>query len=187
VTESVNSPETTAPVRDGEWISRTLTELVAHIGECYRRPTERRLDAIGRSLANASVPPGRLGQALTDLRATLAELDECVSAHMKIEYDLLFPTIIALEHPQVLAVRDSAGFVDRLVVQVSGDHARIRHLLDTVDATVGPSLATSLAQCPDPVMLIAEVMTLTLHLRQQLDLEDCWLWPRAGELFRQLR
>jgi len=106
---------------------------------------------------------------------------------MKIEYDLLFPTIIALEHPQVLAVRDSAGFVDRLVVQVSGDHARIRHLLDTVDATVGPSLATSLAQCPDPVMLIAEVMTLTLHLRQQLDLEDCWLWPRAGELFRQLR
>jgi hypothetical protein len=35
-------------------------------------------------------------------------------------------------------------------------------------------------------MLIAHLMTLTLQLRQQLELEDRYLWPRANALFRQL-
>ena len=170
-----------------EWISRTLTELIAHIGERYRRATERRLDAVGLALSEASAPPGPLESALTCLRETFIALDEQVGAHMKIEFDLLFPTIIALEHPQVLAVRQSAAFVGRLTTQVSRDHARIRGLLDTLDGAIGPSLAHSLVQSPHLVMLIADVTTLTMQLRQQLELEDRYLWPRAGELFQQLR
>jgi iron-sulfur cluster repair protein YtfE (RIC family) len=82
---------------------RTLTELIAHIGERYPRAIERRLDAVGVALAEASTPPGPLQSAVSCLRETFAALDEQVGAHMKIEFDLLFPTIIALEHPQVLA------------------------------------------------------------------------------------
>ena len=184
----MNSPDTTTvtPV-DREWTSRTLTELIAHIGERYRRATDRRLDAVGLALAEASAPPGPLEPVLTRLRETFAELDEHVGAHMKIEFDLLFPTIIALEHPQVLAVRDSAGFVGGLTTQVAQDHASIRRLLDALDGVIGPSLVHSLLQSPDLVVLIADVMTLALQLRQQLNLEDRCLWPRASELFRQLR
>jgi hypothetical protein len=76
--------------------------------------------------------------------------------------------------------------VGRLATQVTQDHARIRGLLDALDSTIGPSLAHSLVQSPQLVMLIADVMTLTLQLRQQLELEDRCLWPRASELFRQL-
>jgi iron-sulfur cluster repair protein YtfE (RIC family) len=165
---------------------RTLTELIAHIGERYPRAIERRLDAVGVALAEASTPPGPLQSAVSCLRETFAALDEQVGAHMKIEFDLLFPTIIALEHPQVLAPRQSAAFVGRLATQVTQDHARIRGLLDALDSTIGPSLAHSLVQSPQLVMLIADVMTLTLQLRQQLELEDRCLWPRASELFRQL-
>jgi iron-sulfur cluster repair protein YtfE (RIC family) len=183
----VNSPDLTAPDSlDREWISRTLTELIAHIGERYRRATERRLDAVGLALAEASAPPRPLQSVVSRLREMFAALDEQVGAHMKIEFDLLFPTIIALEHPQVLAARQSAAFVERLARQVTQDHARIRGLLDSLDSTVGPSLTHSLVQSPQLVMLIADVMTLTLQLRQQLELEDRCLWPRAGQLFRQL-
>ena len=171
---------------DREWISRTLTELIAHIGERYRRETERRLDAVGLALAEASAPDGPLDGALTRLREVFAVLDEQVGAHTKVEFDLLFPTIIALEHPQVLAVRQPAELVERLASQVIQDHDRIRALLDTLDSTIGPSLAHSLTKSPALVMLIAHVMTLTLQLRQQLELEDRCLWPRASELFRQL-
>jgi iron-sulfur cluster repair protein YtfE (RIC family) len=182
----VNCQGTTlVPPADREWTSRTLTELIAHIGERYRRPTELRLDAVGRALADASAPPGRLRDTLDALRRTFVELDERVGAHMKNEYDLLFPTIIALEHPQVLAVRESAVFVSNLAAQVTEDHASIRRLLDALDAMIEPSLAASLVRSPEIVMLIAEIMTLTLHLREQLDLEDRSLWPRAERLFQR--
>ena len=184
---NVNSSDPTAPTSfDREWISRTLTELIAHIGERYRRETEHRLDAVGMALAEASAPDGPLDGALTRLREAFVALDEQVGAHTKVEFDLLFPTIIALEHPHVLAVRQPAALVERLATQVTQDHARIRALLDTIDSTIGPSLAHSLTQSPALVMLIAHLMTLTLQLRQQLELEDRYLWPRAKELFRQL-
>lgn len=181
-----SSDSTASTSFDREWISRTLTELIAHLGERYRRETERRLDAVGLALAEASAQNGPLDCVLTRLREAFAALDEQVGAHTKVECDLLFPTIIALEHPQVLAVRQPAALVERLATQVTHDHDRIRELLDTLDSTIGPSLAHSLTQSPALVMLIAHVMTLTLQLRQQLDLEDRCLWPRASELFRQL-
>ena len=181
-----SSDHTAPPSFDREWISRTLTELIAHIGERYRREIERRIDAVGLALEEASAPAGPLECALTRLREAFAALDEHVGAHTKVEFDLLFPTIIALEHPQVLAVRQPAALVERLATQVTQDHARIRALLDTIDSTIGPSLAHSLTQSPALVMLIAHLMTLTVQLRRQLELEDRCLWPRANELFRQL-
>jgi iron-sulfur cluster repair protein YtfE (RIC family) len=184
--EVTRSDHTPSASFDREWISRTLTELIAHIGERYRRENERRFDAVGLALAEARAPDGPLEAALTRLRDTFAALDEHVGAHTKVEFDLLFPTIIALEHPQVLEVRQPAALVERLASQVTQDHDRIRGLLDTLDSTIGPSLAHSLVQSPTLVMLIAHVMTLTLQLRQQLELEDRCLWPRASELLRQL-
>ena len=184
----VNSPDLTAPpLFDRDWIARTLTELIAHIGERYRRATERRLDAIGLALAEAIAPPGPPEEALAGLRETFIALDEHIGAHAKIEYDLLFPTIIALEHPQVLAVRQHAAFVRRLTEEVARDHTRIRELLSAVETGLGPLLKLSLVQANHLVMLVANITTLALQLRQQLDLEDRCLWPRAGELFRQLR
>ena len=171
---------------DQEWNCRTLTELIAHIGERYRRATERRFDTVRQALAEASAPRGPLESTLGLLRETFAVLEEQVGAHMKIEFDLLFPTIIALEHPQVLAVRQSSAFVGRLTTQVTADHVRIRALLDRLDEAMGPSLAHSLVQSPRLVMLIADVMTVCLQLRQQLELEDRCLWPRAQQLFHQL-
>jgi iron-sulfur cluster repair protein YtfE (RIC family) len=171
---------------DQEWNCRTLTELIAHIGERYRRATERRFDTVRQALAEASAPRGPLESTLGLLRETLAVLEEQVGAHMKIEFDLLFPTIIALEHPQVLAVRQSSAFVGRLTTQVTADHVRILALLDRLDEAMGPSLAHSLVQSPRLVMLIADVMTVCLQLRQQLELEDRCLWPRAQQLFHQL-
>jgi hypothetical protein len=161
--------------------------LIAHIGERYRRSTERRFDAVGMALAGASAPSERLELALTSLRETFTALDEQVGGHTKIEFDLLFPTIIALEHPQVLQVRQSADFVGRLIAQVRDDHARIWALIDALDRAIEPSLAHSLVQSPQLVMMIADIMTLTLQLRQQLELEDRCLWPRAFELCRRLR
>jgi iron-sulfur cluster repair protein YtfE (RIC family) len=184
---SVTSSDRTDPTcLEREWISRPLTELIAHIGERYRGAIERRFDTVGLALAEASAPSEPLASALTILRETFTALDEHVGAHMKIEFDVLFPTIIALEHPQVLAVRQSAAFVGRLTAQVTHDHANIRSLLETLDRAIEPSLAHSLVQSPQFVMLIADVLTLTLTLRQQLELEDRCLWPRALELFSQL-
>jgi len=40
-------------------------------------------------------------------------------------------------------------------------------------------LSNPLVQSPRLVMLIADVMTVCLQLRQQLELEDRCLWPRA--------
>jgi iron-sulfur cluster repair protein YtfE (RIC family) len=182
----VNADPNTPGLFDREWISRTLTELISHLGERYRHATERRLNAIGLALGAAAAPPGAPEQALTDLRAAFAALDEHIGAHAKLEFDLLFPAIIALEHPQVLAVRQPAALVHRLADEVSRDHVRIRELLTGLETGLGPLLKLSAVQAEHLVMLVANLTTLVLQLRQQLDFEDRFLWPRAVELFRQL-
>jgi iron-sulfur cluster repair protein YtfE (RIC family) len=182
-TETESAPPLCAP----EWDARSLTELVAHLSERYRASTHERLAAIRRRLQEPrwwlEDPCEAAYGYLVDVFARLCEQ---VERHMSAEDNMLLPLVIAIEHPQVLSIRQSRDEVTRLVARVADEHRYIRYLLDELKSATRLLVSVSPSPSEKNIGLVSEVATFSMLLREQLDLEDRCLWPRALELFRQL-
>ena len=170
----------------GEWRSQSLARLVAHLSDRYRSPTELCLDALSdlflrpRWTGKPSEPVYERGiEAFTTL-------EQQVRAHMALEDNLLIPLALALEHPELVSVRRSRVECEELITKALDDHQRIERSIDMLERSIRPLVMVALFQPQEQRLVLDDVTTLALLLREQMALEDKCLWPRAMELFRVL-
>ena len=170
----------------GEWRSRSLARLVAHLSDRYRSPTELCLDALSdlffrpRWSGKPSEPPyARAIEAFTTL-------EQQVRAHMALEDNRLIPLVLAIEHPELVSVRRSRAECVELVTKALDEHQQIERSIDTLEGGIQLLGKIALFQPLEQRLVLDDVATLALLLREQMALEDKCLWPRAIELFRAL-
>jgi iron-sulfur cluster repair protein YtfE (RIC family) len=171
---------------ESEWLARPVSELAAHITAAYH---ERTRDVLPRMLTLVSQETSAFGEAhvphLRDLSAILAELRDEVDTHARTEDDLLFPVLVAHEHPDVLTTRLTADALVRLVDALAAEHVRIRRLLGRLSDHV--ENAPSARFSPEWADVRHALMMLCEHLIEELDLEDRCLLPRALAIAELMR
>jgi len=109
-----------------------------------------------------------------------------VRAHLTFEDNRLIPLILAMEHPELVSVRRSRVECVELVTKAVDDHRRIARSIDTLEGRIRLLGRGALFQPEEQRLVLDDVATLALLLREQMALEDNCLWPRAVELFRAL-
>jgi hypothetical protein len=170
----------------GEWRSQSLARLVAHLSDRYRSPTELCLDALSdlffrpRWTGKPSEPVYERGiEAFTTL-------EQQVRAHMALEDNQLIPLVLALEHPELVSVRRPRAECEELVGKALDDHRRIGRSIDLLERGLRPLVVVALFQPEEQRLVLDDVATLALLVREQIAIEDKCLWPRAIDLFRTL-
>ena len=171
---------------ESEWTSRSLTQLAGHLSAHYRYPTQKRLNTICELLSQPTSPGHAHEATYSRLITAFHALRLHVESHMRIEDDLLFPLVAAVEHPQVLRVRSSCQAARQLVMRAIDGHKEILRLVDELKRAVRAMLSSSSSLPPETVPLLQAMATLWVLLLQQVDLEDRCLWPRALRLFCEL-
>jgi iron-sulfur cluster repair protein YtfE (RIC family) len=169
-----------------EWRSRSLARLVAHLSDRYRSPTELCLDALN----DLFFRPRWVGKPSEPIYERAIEafttLEQRVRAHMALEDNLLIPLVLAIEHPELVSVRRSQVECEELVRNALDDHRHIRHSVDALERAARPLATLQLFPPQEQMLVLDDVATLALLLREQIALEDTCLWPRAVDLFRAL-
>ena len=169
-----------------EWRSRSLARLVAHLGDRYRTPTELCLDALN----DLFFRPRWVGQPSELIYERAIEafttLEQRVRAHMALEDNLLIPLVLAIEHPELVSVRRSRAECVELVTKALDEHQQIERSIDELEGGIQRLGKVALFQPQEQRLVLDDVTTLALLLREQIALEDRCLWPRAMELFRAL-
>jgi iron-sulfur cluster repair protein YtfE (RIC family) len=175
-------PVPAPPDCESEWRSRSLTELIAHISPTYHEPIRARLTAIRELALRASQTPELRESASVARLAHLASaLRQTVEAHTWSEEDILFPAIVAAEHPDVMSTRVDRETIGLLLAGVQDEHTHIRSLLADLAAITAAHAATELPT--EVVRLRRDVEMVVFLLNEELDLEDGCLWSRALALF----
>ena len=120
------------------------------------------------------------------LTALISQLRDAVETHAWTEDDLLFPVLVAHEHPSVLATTVSRQDLKRLVDTLASEHIRIRQIISALEELTGgfKTPAGAPVEVDDLVHLMKE---LTESLIEELDLEDRCLLPRAERDRRRAR
>ena len=169
-----------------EWRSRSLARLVAHLSDQYRSPTELCLDALSDLFFRprwTSQPSEPVYEHAIEAFTTL---EQQVRAHLMFEDNRLIPLVLAIEHPELVSVRRSRVECEELVTKALDDHRRIERSIDTLEGGIRLLGMVALFQPLEQRLVLDDVATLALLLREQMALEDKCLWPRAIELFRAL-
>ena len=169
-----------------EWRSRSLARLVAHLREQYRTPAQLCLDA----LSDLFLRPRWTGKpsepAYVRVFEAFTTLEQQVRMHMALEDNGLIPLVLAIEHPELVSVRRSRAECEELVTKALDDHQRIERSIDMLESGIRPLVMVALFQPLEQRLVLDDVATLALLLREQMALEEKCLWPRAMELFRAL-
>jgi iron-sulfur cluster repair protein YtfE (RIC family) len=169
-----------------EWRSRSLARLVAHLNNQYHNPIELCLDALNdlffrpRWVGRPSEPVYERAVEL------LTALEQQVRAHIAFEDNVLFPLVVAVEHPELVSVRRSRIACEELVRKALDDHREITLSIDELERSIRSLVTLTLFQRQEQRLAFDDVAVLALLLREQISLEHKCLWPRAMELFRAL-
>ncbi len=161
-----------------EWLARPVSELTTHITAAYH---ERTRDVLPRVAALVSQEASAFGDAhvpnLRGLAAILAELRDEVETHAWTEDDLLFPVLVAHEHPDVLTSQLTPEALSKLVEVLAAEHVRIRRILGRLarhmENLPGAPFWSEWADVRHALTVLHD------HLIEELDLEDRCLLPRA--------
>ena len=165
-----------------EWLGRPVSALVTHIAGVYHEHTREELPRLwGRATELAMVYGQTRAPHLRSLSSLLSELRDQVETHAWTEDDLLFPVLVAHEHPAVLRTSLTPDALMRLVKTLGAEHIGIRRLLGSLSAHVEAANSLS-ATVPGWPELHADIQKLRDHLLEELDLEDRCLLPRAREI-----
>jgi iron-sulfur cluster repair protein YtfE (RIC family) len=163
-------------------MSRPVSALATHIAGVYHEHTREELPRLWlRATELATMYGDSRAPHLRGLSALLAELRDQVETHAWTEDDLLFPVLVAHEHPAVLMTSLTPEALLRLVESLSGEHLRIRRLLGSLSAHVQAADVLT-GYVPGWSELRDQVLQLRDHLLEELDLEDRCLLPRAREI-----
>ena len=162
-----------------EWQDRPVSVVATHVSNLYHEFTRERLPLIA-SLATrvVTIPDGRWTAFVPALNALIAQLRGAVETHAWTEDDLLFPVLVAHEHPGVLATNVSREELKRLVDRLSSEHLQIRQIISALDELTS-GFTTPAGAPPELDDLVQLVKELTVSLLEELDLEDRCLLPRA--------
>jgi iron-sulfur cluster repair protein YtfE (RIC family) len=163
------------------WRDRPVSAVAAHVSSTYHELNRDRLAVIGRLLPRIAQSTAREHPLVAALTATVTRLRDAIETHDWTEDDLLFPVLVAHEHPDVLSTRVSTSELDRLVGRLEEQHVEIRQIivaLDELDAAldIQPGTLTEVEA------LLKHVRRLTTSLLEEMDLEDRCLLARAREL-----
>jgi iron-sulfur cluster repair protein YtfE (RIC family) len=165
-----------------EWQERPVSAIATHVSTIYHEFTRDRLPLIANLAARVATIPDRrrtcLVPALNDL---IWQLRDAVETHAWTEDDLLFPVLVAHEHPGVLQTSVSRAELNRLVDALASEHLRIRQIISALDELTN-GFRTPVGASGELDDLIHMVKELTVSLLEELDLEDGCLLPRAREI-----
>ncbi len=161
-----------------EWASKSLTELVAHLSQRYRRPLQERLESIRATLAQGDLfddddrrgDRDGLANSFERLRAVLDE-------HAWLEEEVLCPAVARVEYCVGAADPRAHEALSMLVMTVADEHGLIQRRIDELERALDALLAGPMSQ--REALLIADLEMLDLLLNEQLNLEDRCLWPRV--------
>jgi iron-sulfur cluster repair protein YtfE (RIC family) len=165
-----------------EWRERPLSAIATHISNVYHEYTRDRLPFITELATRvATIPGGHRTAFVPALNALISQLRDAVETHAWTEDDLLFPVLVAHEHPSILATSVSREDLRRLVDTLASEHIRIRQIISALDELTSgfKTPAGAPVEIDDLVQLMKE---LTDSLIEELDLEDRCLLPRAKEI-----
>ena len=165
-----------------EWQKRPASVVATHISNLYHEFTRERLPLIASIATRAvAIPDGRCTAILPALNTLIAQLRNAVETHAWTEDDLLFPVLVAHEHPGVLATNVSREELKRLVDRLSSEHLRIRQIISALDELTS-GFTTPAGASPELDDLVQLVNELATSLLEELDIEDRCLLPRAREI-----
>jgi iron-sulfur cluster repair protein YtfE (RIC family) len=165
-----------------EWSSRPVSSLATHIAAVYHEHTREELPRLWLRAADLAAKYGHSrAPHLPGLAALLAELRDQIQTHAWTEDDLLFPVLVAHEHPSVLMTSLTPEALLRLIESLSGEHLRTRRLLGSLGAHI-QAADLVVSEVPGWTDLRDEILRLRDHLLEELDLEDRCLLPRAREI-----
>jgi len=166
-----------------EWRSKSLTELVAHLNQRYRRPLQQRLESIRSLLGQGVSCEGdnrrdeheRLANSFERLRGTLDE-------HAWLEDEVLCPAVARVEYCIGASDPRAREALCMLVTTVADEHRLIRTRIDELESVLASVARCALSQ--QDALLVADLEMLELLLSEQMELEDRCLWPRALTLLQ---
>jgi iron-sulfur cluster repair protein YtfE (RIC family) len=165
-----------------EWAEQPVSKVAIHISRVYHEYTREQLPLIADLAARVGSASGDgWTRTLPGLVSLLSQLRDAVETHAWTEDDLLFPVLVAHEHPDVLETTVTGEELLRLVDALAGEHLAIRQLIAEIGAATGGFRVPAGApgEFEDLVRLVEQ---LAQSLTEELDLEDRCLLPRARQL-----
>lgn len=170
-----------------EWASRPITHLIAHLIDQYRAATQERIEVISERLAGRPFwTDGSLDVAIAynSILNVFTMLAQKAHTHMLLEDVVLFPVVMAAEHPEVITSRRSRDEIERLIARVADEHRQIRRLVRELTDAVSAFASQAGSESHEAFRLAGDLTTFATLLKGQIALEDGNLWPRALELIR---
>jgi iron-sulfur cluster repair protein YtfE (RIC family) len=165
-----------------EWRERPISAIATHISNVYHEFTRDRLPLIAHLATRVTtLPGGRWATFVPALNALISQLRDAVERHAWTEDDLLFPVLVAHEHPGILETTVSREELNRLVDSLSSEHLRIRQIISALDELTG-GFKTPMGAPVELDDLVHLAKELAVSLLAELDLEDRCLLPRAREI-----
>jgi hypothetical protein len=104
----------------------------------------------------------------------------------RVEDNRLIPLVLAIEHPELVVRPPITRGMRGMVTKALDEHQQIERSIDTLEGGIQLLGKVALFQPLEQRLVLDDVATLALLLREQMALEDKCLWPRAIELFRAL-
>ena len=166
-----------------EWASKSLTELVAHLSQRYRRPLRERLESIRSTLAQGGLFNDEARRADYDhLASSFERLRAVLTSTTGSKRRCCVPRWRGSSTASARQTRGPTRLLSMLVMTVADEHRLIQRRIDEFERALDAVLGRPMS--PHEALLIADLEMLDLLLNEQLNLEDRCLWPRVLVLLR---
>ncbi len=169
------------------WQTRPLSSLIAHVSSVYHHHIRRELPPLWQSVvAELDVGAWDARPGLTTLASLITELRDQLETHSWTEEDLLFPNLIALEHPTVLRHGLTRESLTQLLDRLQRKHTAVRRVMAHIDDTL-TALRSAAVRHPGVAAIRIGVAQVCDRLIELLDLEERCVFPRARTLAATIR
>ncbi|MDZ4797524.1 MAG: iron-sulfur cluster repair di-iron protein [Bryobacteraceae bacterium] len=169
-----------------EWVTRPLSELIAHIMEHHHAFVRRETERLVGMLAKISAKHGPTRPEIPQIQSLFLVMAQELSTHLLKEEQVLFPHIERLEKaaesgaPAPVAFFGSvAGPISNMAAEHDDAGAILAQLRELSNGYTPPEGA-----CPTFVGLYSGLEDFEHDLHQHVHLENNILFPRATELER---
>ena len=170
--------------KDIEWSERTLSDITHAITDEHHATIRNELPRI--AIALGALSGTRASAELTLLRAEIAQLASEIIPHTHDEERNVFRTITALE--AAWQSNEKPPELDHMlhtrIAELTVAHGAIAQRIHRIRDL--RTQITSLSTAPDVVAVLNQLERLEAHLRQQMFIENCILFPRAVQLEEQM-
>jgi regulator of cell morphogenesis and NO signaling len=168
----------------GEWTTRPLSEIIAHIVAHHHGFVRRETPRIAGLLAKVNAKHGAQHSELSQVENQFISIAQELAMHMLKEEQMLFPHIEGLERAAQTGAPAPVAFfgsVTRPIATMIAEHddagAILSRLRELTNGYSAPADA-----CPSFVALYGALEDFERDLHRHIHLENNILFPRAAEL-----